>query len=155
MAGCLFYATSSFVHHSVTISQFKLEVLSGNGQFGSKSVIFFVPCDLKIWLVTLKNNGPFYICYFKLCASSHSYSPETPNSRKIHNFFLSCVTFKFDKMILKNNKHLLYAALSFGHHFIAICDFKLELQSRNAQFRSKSAIICPVGSWNLMDDLEK
>ena len=29
-----FYATSSFVHHSVAISQYKLELQSGNAQFG-------------------------------------------------------------------------------------------------------------------------
>ena len=34
-------------------------------------------------------------------------------------------------------------------------EFKLELQSWNAQFGSKSAIFCPVWPWNLMDDLEK
>ena len=39
-------------------------------------------------------------------------------------------------------------------HFITICEFKLELQSGNAQFGSKSAIFCPVWSWNLTDDLE-
>ena len=42
-----FYATSGFVHHCLAISQFKLELQSGNAQFGSKSVIF-VPCDLEI-----------------------------------------------------------------------------------------------------------
>ena len=43
--GHLFYATSSFVHHSIGISKLKLELLSRNPQFGSNSVIF-VPCDL-------------------------------------------------------------------------------------------------------------
>ena len=32
--GHLFYATSSFMHHSVAIGEFKLELESGNGQFG-------------------------------------------------------------------------------------------------------------------------
>ena len=44
----LFYATSSFVHHFKTISEFKLALQSGNTQFGSKLTIF-VPCDLEIW----------------------------------------------------------------------------------------------------------
>ena len=35
--GHLFYATSSFVHHFVAIGEFKLELQSGNAQFGSKS----------------------------------------------------------------------------------------------------------------------
>ena len=51
--------------------------------------------------------------------------------------------------------HLFYTTLSFVHHFKAIAEFKLELQSGNAQFGSKSAIFfCPLWPWNLMDDLE-
>ena len=38
--GHLFYATSSFVHHFVAIGHFKLELQSGNAQFGSNSTIF-------------------------------------------------------------------------------------------------------------------
>ena len=38
--GHLFNATSSFVHHFVAIGVFKLELESGNGQFGSNSTIF-------------------------------------------------------------------------------------------------------------------
>ena len=36
----LFYATSSFVHHFVATGVFKLELQSGNAQFGSNSTIF-------------------------------------------------------------------------------------------------------------------
>ena len=43
----------SFVHHFKSISEFKLELQSGNAQFGSKLAIFFVPCDLEIWWMTL------------------------------------------------------------------------------------------------------
>ena len=38
--GHLFYATSSFEHHFVAIGVFKLELQSGNAQFGSNSPIF-------------------------------------------------------------------------------------------------------------------
>ena len=38
--GHLFYATSSFMHHFVTIGALKLELQSGNPQFGSNSTIF-------------------------------------------------------------------------------------------------------------------
>ena len=41
------------------------------------------------------------------------------------------------------------------HHFIAIGQLKLELQSGNAKFGSKSAIFCPVWLWNLTEDLGK
>ena len=45
--GHLFYATSSFVHHFVAIGGFKLEIRSGNAQFGSKLTIFRAvwPCN--------------------------------------------------------------------------------------------------------------
>ena len=42
------YATSSFVHHFVAIGEFKLELQSGNAQFGSNSTIFRV-----VWLCNL------------------------------------------------------------------------------------------------------
>ena len=38
--GRLFYSTSSFVHHFVTIGVLKLELQSGNAQFGWNSTIF-------------------------------------------------------------------------------------------------------------------
>ena len=38
--GHLFYAISSVVHHFVAIGKFKLELQSGNSQFGSNSTIF-------------------------------------------------------------------------------------------------------------------
>ena len=38
--GHLFYSTWSFVHHLVTIGVLKLELQSGNAQFGSNSTIF-------------------------------------------------------------------------------------------------------------------
>ena len=47
MIGHLLYVASSFVHHSIAISEFNLDLQSGNAQFGSKSM-FFVPRDLEI-----------------------------------------------------------------------------------------------------------
>ena len=69
--GHLFYATSSFVHHFITITELKLELQSG-AQFESQLVIF-VPCDFEIWRMTLKNNRAPLLCYIKLCTSFHSY----------------------------------------------------------------------------------
>ena len=70
--GHLFYAASSFVHHFVAIGEFKLELQSGNAQFGSKSTIFLAtwPCN---WRVTLNNNRAPLLCCFKLCASFRSH----------------------------------------------------------------------------------
>ena len=50
---------------------------------------------------------------------------------------------------------LFYATSSFVHNFVAIGEFKLELQSGNAQFGSKSTIFLAVWPWNLTDDLQK
>ena len=33
----------------------------------------FVPCDLEIWWMTLKNNRESFLCCFKLCATFHSH----------------------------------------------------------------------------------
>ena len=41
---------------------------------------------------------------------------------------------KFDEWPWKTIGHLFYATSSFMHHFIANGEFKLELQSGNAQF---------------------
>ena len=64
--GHLFYATSSFVHRFKAIGELKLELQSGNGQFWSKSA-FFVPCDLEIWQMTLKNNRAYLLCTRRKC----------------------------------------------------------------------------------------
>ena len=106
--GHLFYVASSFVHHFIAINEFKLELQSGNAQFGSKSMIFF-----------------------------------------------SRVTLKFDGWLWKTIGHLFHATSSFVPHFVATGEFKLKLQSGNAQFESKSTIFLTVWPWNLTDDLEK
>ena len=69
--------------------------------------------------------------------------------------FVSRVRLEFDRRPWKTIGHLFYAALSFVHYLIAIIEFKLELQSGNAQFGSKPAIFCPLWTWNLTDDREK
>ena len=73
---------------------------------------------------------------------------------KIYNFF-SRVTSKFYGWCWKTIGHLFYATSSFVHHFVAIGEFKLELQSWNAQSGSNSTIFRAVWLWNLTDDLEK
>ena len=82
--GHLFYTTLSFVHHFKAIGEFKLELQSGNVQFGSKS-----------------------------------------------SMFLSHMTLKFDGWPWKEIGHLSQVTSSFVHHFITICELKLELQSGN------------------------
>ena len=65
------------------------------------------------------------------------------------------MTLEFDEWPKKTITHLFYTTTSFVHHFKSIGEFKLELQSANAQFGSKLAIFSPVWPWKLTDDLEK
>ena len=88
------------------------------------------------------------IISYPLVYSNWSYSPETPYLGQKRCCF-SRVTLKFDGWPWKNIGHLFFTILSFVHHFKAMSGFNLELQSGNAQFGSKSAILCPVRPWNL------
>ena len=56
---------------------------------------------------------------------------------------------------MTSKKYLFYTTSSFLYHFKAMGEIKLELQSGNAQFGSKSAFFCPVWPWNMMDVLGK
>ena len=56
---------------------------------------------------------------------------------------------------LKTIGHLFYATSRFEHHFIAICEFKLELQSEKCQFWVKIKSFAALWPWNLTDNLEK
>ena len=69
--------------------------------------------------------------------------------------FSARVTVKFDGWPCKTIGHLFYATSSFVHHIVAIGEFKLELQSGNAQSGSNSTIFRAVRRWNLTDDIAK
>ena len=56
---------------------------------------------------------------------------------------------KFDGWPWKTIGNIFSTISSFVHHFIAISELKLELQSGNIQFGSKSASFFPVWPWNL------
>ena len=58
------------------------------------------------------------------------------------------MTLKFEGWPWKTIGHLFYATSSFVHYFLAIGVFKLELQSRNAQFGSNSTIFLALWPWN-------
>ena len=101
--------------------------------------------------VTSKNNRALLLYYLKLWASFQIHwciqTGITVQKRSIRveiDDILSCVTLKFDGWPWKTIGHLFYTASSFVHHFKAIGEVKLELQSGKAQFGSKSAIFCPV-----------
>ena len=159
--GHLSIATSSFVHHFVAIGEFKLELQSGNAQSGSNWMIIRAVQPL-IWWMTLQNNRAPLLCYFKLCASFRSHwwiqTWVTVRKRPIwvkFDIFWSRATLKFDKWPCKTIGHLSIATSSFVHHFVAIGEFKLELQSGNPQSGSNLTNFGAVRPWNLTDDLAK
>ena len=147
--GHFFYTTSSFVHHFKSISEFKLELQSGNTQFGSKSMISWAA-----WPWNLADDLKKTRQIWGIWKLRPAYSPEMPNLGQIGDV-LSRVTLKFDGWPWKTIGHLCFAVSSFVQHFIAIGEFKLELQSGNAQFGSTSTIFRAVWPWNLTYDIEK
>ena len=159
--GYLFYTRSKFVHHFIATCEFRLELQSGNTQFGSKLGIF---CPEWPWnlMDDLEKHRPPLLYYIKLCAAfpSHWYIKtgvivwKHVNRVKIGPFW-SRMTLQIDKWPWKTIGHLSYAASSFVRYFIAIGEFKLELQSGSVKFRSNSTIFLAVWPWNLTDDLEK
>ena len=123
---------------------------------------FLELCDIEIWRMALQNNRAPLLCYFKLCAPFRSHwwiqTSITVRKRPIwvkFDNFKSRATLKFDGWPCKTIGHLFYATSSFLHHFIAIGEFKLELQSGNAQSGSNLTIFRAVRRWNLTDDLAK
>ena len=136
--GHLFYTMSSFVRHFKVINESKLELQSGNAQFRLKLVTF---CPMWPW-----NRIPF-LYFVKPYASfkSHQWFQTGVMVRKcsiqvkIGNF-MYCVSFKSNVWPWKTIGHLFYTTSSSVHHFITICEFKLELQSGNTKFGSKSII---------------
>ena len=160
--GHLFYTRSSFVHHFKSIGEVKLELQSGNAQFGSKLAIFLSRVTLKFDGWPWKTTGHLFytilsfVQHFKAIGifELQLQSGNTQFRSKL-TIFLSRVTLKIDRWPWKTIGHLSYAASHFVHHFIAVGEFKLKLQSGNAQFGSKSMIFLAVWPWNLTDDLEK
>ena len=142
--GHLFYTAWSFVHNFVAIDEFKLKLQSGNTQFRSKSTIFWAawPCNLTHDLEQGKSEG------FESC--DRPIFRKRPIWVKIGDV-LSRVTLKFDGWPWKTIGHLPFAVSSLVQPFIAIGEFKLELQSGNAQFGSNSRILerCDLEIWRL------
>ena len=119
-----------------------------NAQFGSNLTLFRAvwPWNLMDDLEQGKSEG-FESCYWPIVR-------KRPIWFKIVDV-LYRVTLKFDGWPWKMIGHLSFAVSSFVQHFIVIGEFKLELQSGNAQFASNSMIFRAVWPWNLTDDLEK
>ena len=88
------------------------------------------------------------IISYPLVNSNWSYSPETPNLGQIRRFLEPCDLVIW-RMTLQNNRAPLLCYFKLCAHFIAIGEFKLELQSGNAQSGSNSTIFTAVSPWNL------
>ena len=147
--GHLFYATLRFVHHFKAIGEFKLELQTGNSQFGSKYVIF---CPVWPWNSTddLAKKWAPVVCRFKLCASFHSHrwirTKVTVRKRSIRveiGDFFSRVTLKFYGWHWKTIGHLFFATSSFVHHFVAIGDSNWSYSLETPNFGSKSTMFLP------------
>ena len=157
--GHLFYITSIFVHHLKPLGEFELQLLSGNAQFGSKSVIFCPvwPWNSMQWM-TLKNNRDPLLYYINLCASfqSHRWIQTKVTVRK-HSIrvktgdLLSRVTLKFDGWPWKTIGHLVYVASSFMHHFITIGEFKLNysLETLNSGQNRRFFVLYDLEIWRM------
>ena len=123
---------------------------------------FFSLRDHEIWWMTSKNYRAPLLHYIKLCALSQPprwiQTGVTVRKGSIWvkiGDFLSRVILKFDGWPWKTIGHLFYATLSFVLHFKPIGEFKLMLQSGNAQFGSKSTIFLAVWPQNFTDGLGK
>ena len=149
---CASFQTHQWIQTGVTVRKRSIRVKTGD--FLSRVTLKF---DGRPWKIT---GCLFYVASSFVSFYSHWWIRPGVTVRK-HLIWvkigdlLSRVTLKFDGWPWKTIRHLLYVASSFMHHFIAISEFKLKLQSGNAQFGSKSAIFCPVWPWNLTEDLEK
>ena len=105
---------------------------------------------------------PPLLCHFEISVLLHSHwsiQPEitvrkSPMRFKIDKV-LSRAILKLDGWPWKTKGRPFSATWSCVHHFIAICEFKMELQSENAQFGSKLAISGPVWPGNLTNDIDK
>ena len=115
-------------------------------KIGFKSLIFLAHVTRKFDGRTRKTIG--HLFYTKSCCvhnfkaiSEFKLELQSVNAKfesKLVIFFP--VTSKFDRSPSKTIGHLIYATWNFVYHFIAICQFKIELPSGNAKFVSKSVI---------------
>ena len=144
--GQLLNTTSSCVHHFKAMGEFKLELQSGNSQFGSKSAIFY-PYELEIWRITLKNNSAPLLCCFKLCASFHSHQWIQTRVRKCPIWVkidVSCIVWPWN-LTDDLEKKLCASFQSHGWIQTGVTVWKGPIRW----------FVSAVWPWNLTDDLEK
>ena len=156
--GHLCYATSSFVHHFIAIGEFTLELRVQKCSIWAKIGNFLSHMTLKLEKMTLTNNRALFLYHFKLCASFQFiafndfklelHSGDTQFGSK-SLMILSHVTLKLDGWPRKTIGHLFYATASFVHYFLAMCEYKLELRSGNAQTGAKFILTSVISTFDL------
>ena len=142
--GNLSYATSSFVHHFIAISEFELELRVGKRSIRVKIGHFLAPVTLKFYRWPWKTIGHLscttsgFVHHFIAISEFKLEFRVRKRSIRVKIIdILARVTLKFDRWPWKTTGHLSYATSSFVHHFMAISEFKLDLESGNTQFGSK------------------
>ena len=137
---------SSFVYHFISISEFKLELKSGNAQSGSNQMIFLAvwPCNLTYDLE--KEKGTSFILHQALCIISNpsvnlnwSYSRETLNLGQNRQFFVLC-DLEIWRMTFKNNRAPL------------LCYFKLYASFRSHWWIQSGVTVRKRPSWVKIND---
>ena len=147
------------MHRFAAIGVLKLELESKNAQFWSNSTIFRAVWTWNLMGDLGKHKGTSSMLLRALCVISEplvnskwSYSPETTNLGQIR--YLEPCDIAIWRTTLKTIGNIFYVTSSFMHNFVAIGEFKLELQSGNTQFGSNLTILRAAWPWNLTDDLE-
>ena len=161
----LFYTTSNSVHHFKSIGVNSNWSYSPEMLNSGKNWRFFIPRELEIWWMTLKNNRAPLLYYIKLCAAfqSHWHIQTGVAVRKrsiwvkIGNF-LSRVTLKIDVWPWKKIGHLFYTTSSF---VIVVCIISNPLVKSNLSDSLETltsgknwCFFCPTWPWKLMYDLK-
>ena len=126
--GRLFYTTSIFLHNYKAMGEVKLELHPGKAQFGSNRRLF-VPRDLQIWWMTLKNNTVplgYYIKLYHHFKAIEVFKLELQSGdARFKSKWAICVpvshvTLKFDDWLSKPIGQFFYGAPKLVHHYVAV-----------------------------------
>ena len=119
---------------------------------------FVSPRNIKIEQIISQNNANLfhvpksYVCHF-IFIQEFKLAIRSNRSQIVD--FSAPVTSKFWRMTFENNRTTLVCHCKLCASLIAMCAFKLELHSGNAQFGSQSSICPPVWPRNWTDVLDE
>ena len=146
--GHLLYAASIFVYHFIAISEFNLELQSGNAQFGSKSITFLSRVTLKF------DRRPWTRQIWGIWKLRPAYSLETTNLGQNRWCFVPC-DLEIWWMTLENNRASRLCCFKLCVTFHSHRWIQSGVTVRKRPIWVKFAIFRAVWPWNLTDDLEK